>query len=627
MTAETRRFFFQQLGAGAVGRAGLLSFTGALRPVPHSLLTDDPGKMHLDLWGWHTSSFYQRSDGRVVSPDYLRKRAVEESYKWGANLVEIYRGGFPLEQRTGWNKESTAALNRRIHELDMLVQWFPHRLDETGVSAADATQHWATNSDTPTNTFPGAIAAMRALGRDQFDALEVPAENLLDGMGTEQWPVMHALLFNLCMWPFNPAMFFYTDNHAFDETLPNEIDVSGSNGSGTDDQTSGYYKLPSEIRKRYGFQFWGSQAECRSGITKNRFGGLGQPDWIAKQVNDQFRERARVRGRRNLSPSALWWINEVEEICPDENRRYVYGVSQDPVRCAVTARLSALGEGGRKVETEAGIRGLPQRFPYPSRTAFIQNNYLCVFAFDGRDDTMLWHDPERLAHFDNDSPAVQLCGSLAKTVMAEGEGVPEVKSVGFEHVEPAGYKAVLRARLLLDVGGNPVEETRTYVVANAIRLMPRLMGSAPDRMRTLHIGHHLDAACEDLGLEATAPGHDVFRGMHPSSSAGVYSLIAPTGVDVFKRVLWDAPNGIAVLARMRTAFKPGKNWDDPIFAASPVLWEQKLGQGTILASGFGLRYALGSPNRWTPSDNARLLVANAVRYLSRGSGTARVALL
>jgi len=115
-----------------------------------------------------------------------------------------------------------------------------------------------------------------------------------------------AALLNKCMWPYNPSMYMWTDNHAFDETLPNEIDVSGSNGFGSDDQTSGYYKLHTELRKRHGLQFWASQAECRVKVPKNMYGGFGHPDWILKQANDQFRERARVRGARNISPTALW---------------------------------------------------------------------------------------------------------------------------------------------------------------------------------------------------------------------------------------------------------------------------------------------------------------------------------
>jgi hypothetical protein len=426
------------------------------------LLTERPGRVALDLWGWQTTPFYQRDGGVVVSPAYLEKRAVAESWKWGANLVEIYRGGYPLEQRQGWNAASTAALTRSIHERDMAVHWFPHRLDTFTPPSGDVISHVVAGAGQPSNTFPGAIEEVRKLGREQQDSLRVPPGELLDGVGTEQWPVMPAPLFQKCMGPYSPALYFYTDNHAFDETLPNEIDVSASNGTGSDDQTTGYYQLRPEIRKRYGMQFWGSQAECRSGIARNRFGGLGHPDWILKQANDQFRGRARTDDRRNLSPSAIWWINESEDMCPDENRRYVYGISQDPVKCAVTARFTTLGEGGLQIDT----RRLPRRYPFPAQTAFVQNNYLRVVAPPEQDQAVLWHDLERLAHYDGNSCAVPLCDPLYQTTALAGEQTVGVKTVRFEHTEAAGHLAELQQRLALTAGETVIEETRRLSVVS-----------------------------------------------------------------------------------------------------------------------------------------------------------------
>ncbi len=439
-----RREFIGRLGAAALAS-----------PLPSGSF-GRPGKVSLDLWGWQTTPFYQRrGGGRVLPPEELARRAIDESWKWGANLVEIYRGGYPLERRAGWTRRSTAALHRHIHERDMAVQWFPHRLDAGAEAAPDVISHVPQDED-PSNTFAGAIAAVRALG-EQFDALNVSPEELIDGLGSEQWPVMPPPLFDRCMWPYNPGMYFYTDNHAFDETLPNEIDVSASNGSGSDDRTSGYYQLREEIRKRHGLQFWGSQAECRTGIPDNGFGGLGHPDWVLKQANDQFRARARTPGR-NLSPSALWWINEAEDVCPEENRRYVYGISQDPVRCAVTARFTVLGQGGLRV---AG-RGIPSRYPYPARTAFIQNNCLRALVAHDRDASAVFADPERLAHYDADSRAVCICEAFGQTVLLPEQSPAPAHKLRCEHVEPAGYRAVLKTTL----GLPGVEETRTLTALN-----------------------------------------------------------------------------------------------------------------------------------------------------------------
>ncbi len=448
--------------AGALPPAAIRERASRAKPVPHSLLTEHPGRVALDLWGWETSPYYQRSGRAAVSPAYLEKRAIAESWKWGANLVEIYRGGYPLEQRAGWSAESTAALHRAIHERDMTVHWFPHRLDSYAPPREDEISHVSDGAQDSSNTFPGAIEAVRRLGREQQDALRVPPDELLDGLGTEQWPAMPAPLFQKCMGPYNPALYFYTDNHAFDETLPNEIDVSASNGTGSDDQTTGYYQLRPEIRKRYGLQFWGSQAECRAIVPKNAFGGLGRPDWILKQANDQFRVRARMGDEPNLSPSAIWWINEAEDTCPEENRRYVYGISQDPVKCAVTASFATLGEGG----FEAGSKRVPRRYPFPARAAFIQNNYLRVVALPDQDRAVLWHDLERLAHYDGNSCAVPLCDSLCRTTMLAGDDPASVKTVRFEHTEVAGCQAVLKTQLALVSGEMAIDEMRHLKVVS-----------------------------------------------------------------------------------------------------------------------------------------------------------------
>ncbi len=428
---------------------------GPLQPAPHSLLTDDPGKMHIDLWGWETTPTYQRA--APVTPEYLMRRAVDESFRWGANLVELYPGGYPLVRRPGWTREGNAEFHRYIHQRDMQIHWFPHSIQS--------------------QTFDSSIAGLLGLFDSQFDALTVPPEERIDGMGSEHWQTMTPGLFNLCVWPYSPTAYFYTIHHRYSETLPNEADCSASSGVGSDDQTSdyaafpmlerGYFKLYDQRNKRYGFQFWGSQAECRS-VEMGTFGGLGKPDWVLKQLNDQFRARALAHGRRNVSPSALWWISEAEEMCPEENRRYVYGCSLDPIRCAVSAELTATGRdsigiGEATTAMAIGRRQSPTRYPYPNATAFIQNNYLRLYHMHDRDDSVLVVDPERLAHYDGNSRAGTLAEPLLSTLLPNG--APAVAaSVEFTHAEPAGYVARLIAALRFTDGDKTFREVRTFTV-------------------------------------------------------------------------------------------------------------------------------------------------------------------
>lgn len=189
------------------------------RPAPHSLRTDHPGRPILPLWGWETTPFYQRADEHVVSTTYMLKRAVDESFRRGANLVEIYRGGYPVETRSDWTLENTRRLHWEIHERDMLIHWFPHRLAAYAADHSHVTFHGPLGAASGDQTFGGAVALVRQFAR-LYDALDLPAAELPDGLGTEQWPEMHARLFNLIAWPYNPALYYYTDNHMSLDTLP-----------------------------------------------------------------------------------------------------------------------------------------------------------------------------------------------------------------------------------------------------------------------------------------------------------------------------------------------------------------------------------------------------------------------
>ncbi|MDD5484020.1 MAG: hypothetical protein PHP98_10315 [Kiritimatiellae bacterium] len=426
----------------------------------------------------------------------MSKRAVDESYKWGANILEIYRGGYPLEKRAGWTRESTAAFHKHVHSRDMTIHWFPHKL--TGATFAKA-------ADYTMNLFS-----------NQFDCLSVSPDELMDGMGSEQWSVMPSPLFMKCVLSYSPFIYFYTDNHLFNTTLPNEQDVMATNGTGGDDQTSCYYKLYEEIKKRGGLQFWGTQApECRPEITANKFGGRGYPDWILKQVNDAFRCRAIARGSKNLSPSAFWAIQEAENMCPDGSRMYVYGCGQDPIKTAVSAKFTALGADWFR---GTNVTRISQRYPYPSKTAFIQNNYLNLVLMPEKDEIILQADPERLAHWDNNSRAVTLSAPFLRTIDLADNSAASSAEVTFKHIEPAGYKSILQAEYKMKLNDTSVEETRAFTMFNDspyVRIaIDRSIGNASSGIGTeipVKGYDQLIAGGKTYTAESTIPLADIVR--------------------------------------------------------------------------------------------------------------------
>jgi hypothetical protein len=449
----------------------------------------------------------------------MKSRVIDESYKWGANLLEIYRGGFPLETEAGWTAESTADLLAYAHARGMRVQWFPHTLGKP--------------------TFSDARQALIDLMQSQFDGLDTEPARMLDGLGTEQWTTITPEIMNLCAWSFHPGLYIYTNNHRFSVTLPNELDSTASNGLGCDDQTTGYYELPERLMKKGGLQYWGNQAECRFGVNPkagylHRFGGLGSPDWILKQCNDQFRVRARNRGEKPTSPTAMWWINEVIDVCPKENRRYVYGISQDPIRCAVTARLSNLGEEPMGFRD----RALPQRFDYPSQTAFLQNNYLRLYHLHDRDEAILLRDPERSAQYDGNSRAEVLSEHFCRTDFPD-HAPGNLAEVAFDFVEPAGYESALQARLTWDNSQSEIRETRTFRMWNDspfVRIrIDRRLGQEPLRTETvLGISHYdtltTQGQARMAGSSLEIPAEGEFR-LSDSSNAypDLYLLVLSRG--------------------------------------------------------------------------------------------------
>jgi len=213
-----------------------------------------------------------------------------------------------------------------------------------------------------------------------------------------------------------------------------------------------------------GKNFFLYQADCRM-WSPNFFGGNTRPDYVLKQCNDFFPGRA--EHPEDMVESAIWWLNESKITGPEEIRRYVYGITQDPVKCAVTCNLGTTGAGGTMDHWHrtdmAEYDGAPRYQTRPRTevfhdTSIIQNNFFQACFHTNIDGGVLLYDPEGLAHYDSNSLAVPLSKDFLSTVV-EGVGKLVRKA---QYVEPAGYKAVYEEEAEIQSGG--VRERRTVTV-------------------------------------------------------------------------------------------------------------------------------------------------------------------
>jgi hypothetical protein len=173
-----------------------------------------------------------------------------------------------------------------------------------------------------------------------------------------------------------------------------------------------------------------------------------------------------------------------------------------------------------------------------------------------------------------------------------------------------------------------------FLIANAVRLLPQLTGVSMQDAKTFHIGHHLNRVCDYFGIEATVRNHPVFQDMRPAGSlTACFPLVNLGAYDIFKRVLCEfhSPAGheARILGLMHAGFKQGNRQVKPIYEPSPILWECRLGKGSIIAYAAGVRCSLGSPNRWEPSENENSLVfaRNILRHLGHQQERIRVGIL
>ncbi len=392
---------------------------------PHSLSRPFPGLPYIAHWGWHGQITYQRAAKESKPLAYYQQRLIDEPFRWGANLLEFYTpsmdDGYPFgwpendpiappkapnrywggDFDPNWNLEKARQLFRECHRRDMLVQIFYH---------------------------PDPIRVARDSGADPVslysDFAEYQARELQnpllhgwraahDGVGSEWWPSDQSGRYMSKLWMYNPGSYRYSTS-ILDKTGPYYSGtwmcafarLDGINACGYGEPWRFVYHPP---------LYLSYQADCRSLKPSSRewggwgnYGGGSTPDWILRQVNDFCRDRLYL-------DSSIWWLGEPAATLKEEDRPYVYGISMDPLRCAVATTMRAVGSDGYRAKALATLSDVPSQYacaePYPQDTALIQNNYFRLLRMAGEDRGVLQYDPLRLAYYhatDRPRPAVEL---------------------------------------------------------------------------------------------------------------------------------------------------------------------------------------------------------------------------
>jgi len=390
---------------------------------------EHPGKVWLDLWGWLACFSYQKRN--PLTAEYIKKRIVDEPWKWGANFVQFHPywgvsewqdGDGIAEGRVGTYEENLTVIEY-IHQQGFLI---------------DQHRNWGGWQ----NTLQKRREHLIKNCQEFFNTTEKSWRFCLDGWETEEISSRESSLgslknvvdSNLITWKYNPGAWisgaagpankfgsFYQYNLQRGFHGPNYIKVlicaSGAGNAGLDDKQVNIFYRDTGFHNKFNYVFRGYQADCRL-FSPNKFGGLSSPDWIMKQCYDFFRLR---KGREIPLESSIFWLGEDDMTLPEDIREYVYIVSQDPLKSAVAMRLGSTGKGGlhfHRPGPRSGKRLLPpykSDYPHDAQTAIIQNNHLRVYRSAGRDRGELLWDIEGTAHFDENSLAVSLSKNFLST--------------------------------------------------------------------------------------------------------------------------------------------------------------------------------------------------------------------
>lgn len=432
--------------------------------LKHTLFQEHPGRVYLDAWGWEAGLYYQRDLPYGENLDYFKSKVIDESYKWGCNSLDVYLQAPPppidrdaLSMRWDlddpiegaiyyryiydpkWDNANLMRLTKYAHSRDMLFDWYineiPMKDREEGGRGRDLIYN-----------------LLEKIARDFMNPLVHGWQGSLDGIKEEDIP-FDILKADQVMWRYNPGAFIAPrpPNGKFPNIVPpNMIAFYACGRKGRHDGRDPLRKEHSLWHTSYSRIFVTYQGSSRTNrISSARWGNYFAafsggifPDLILKQCNDYFRSRA--KNPEDIHETVISWLGEPLNVCPKEVRRYVFAVSQDPIKCAISA-------------SEASIS--------PAKVSFIQNNYLRAYSLLEKEGSKLLYDPEGLAHFDEDSLSFPLSQNFVRTVYSDQQGrvyerkiTPSTKEATWvrrksqeetyekrvSFPEPGGYKSILR---------------------------------------------------------------------------------------------------------------------------------------------------------------------------------------
>lgn len=450
---------------------------------------------HVDLWSWEYCIAFLRPGWRQVDLEYL-KNLAREAHVWGSNLFEVYwtiarrdsgpahviewpeddplKGGelYHRAPDSKWNNDKCRALNRFCHDLGMAVDWYQH-IPLVPWSKKPFRDCWS-----PPQWWK--LNFIELICREFADVLKTGWRDALDSFEEESGGgsnSIHALLHTHVQWKYHPGMaqcetHSVPDHRHVKGLLPGAIHAPTNCHFVWDDYHRGAYPFE-EDSSEFGKQHLFLQSNCRTNsypsIEKRHGIPLGEPsvagpDSILQEANDFFRPR--LRGTGPMVRSGIWWLGDVVEVMPPENRDYVYGISNDPVRAAAAGELSSTGTGGTIDSiTSFFPDGCHHRHEKPAGTRFITNNHIRLYHDRDRHGGELLCDIEGLADYTTLGPAISLVKDPFRTVLMEGP-TEYKKKEDVEHstIEPAGHVAVLEERIAQEYNflGISIKETRRY---------------------------------------------------------------------------------------------------------------------------------------------------------------------